>query len=89
MLEQQRHEMHLETIYPSGVVEWRCPTCGRHFVAQWIPEFRRLVLEMGDEAAIHQGGALSIETTASAEGDNLWTGWLDELDWGDESNFEN
>ena len=98
MLEPQHHEMRLETIYSSGVEEWLCPTCGRHFVAQWIPDFRRLVLEVGDETALHQGGAVMIQTTASveddppigAERDDPWVKWLDELDWGDDTtNFEN
>lgn len=98
MFDPQHHEMLLQTTHPSGVEEWFCPTCGRHFVAQWMPTFRRLILSEGAEAAIHQGGVMTIQTLTSLENnpfadierDNPWTKWLEDLDWGDDkSNFEN
>ena len=56
MNEQQRHEMVLETTHPSGVEEWYCPTCGRRFVLNWPPEYKKTILNVGDELAIHSGG---------------------------------
>jgi hypothetical protein len=39
----------------SGMEEWRCPVCGRHFVVRWPPDYERLVLAEGDPKAIHVG----------------------------------
>jgi len=57
-----QHEMHLEATHPSGAEEWACPTCGRRFLMQWPPEYKKVVLEKGDAAATHTGskGGLSI-----------------------------
>jgi hypothetical protein len=40
---------------PSGMEEWRCPVCGRHFIVRWPPDYERLVLAEGDPKAIHVG----------------------------------
>ena len=56
MMPEQHHEMQLETKHPSGAEEWYCPTCGRRFLMHWPPEYKRVVLEVGDEFAIHSGG---------------------------------
>ena len=53
---QQHHEMVLEKIHESGAEEWFCPVCGRRFLMQWPPNYSRIVLEPGDETAIHSGG---------------------------------
>lgn len=53
---QQQHEMQLEKTYPSGAEEWFCPTCGRRFVLQWPPAYKKIVLEAGDEFALHTCG---------------------------------
>lgn len=52
----EQHEMRLEKSHPSGAEEWACPTCGRRFVMQWPPAFKRIVLEAGDEYALHSSG---------------------------------
>jgi hypothetical protein len=39
-----------------GAEEWFCPSCGRRMLMRWTPEFDTLVLEHGDDAAIHFGG---------------------------------
>ena len=52
----ERHEMRLERTESSGEEEWYCPTCGRRFLMQWPPEYKRTILEAGDESAIHAGG---------------------------------
>jgi hypothetical protein len=48
--------MHLEKTHPSGAEEWACAACGRRFVMQWPPAYQRVILEAGDEAAVHSGG---------------------------------
>jgi len=40
----------------SGAEEWVCPTCGRRMLLRWPPHYEKLVLDHGDEAAIHVGG---------------------------------
>lgn len=52
----EHHEMILESVHDSGAEEWYCPTCGRRFLMQWPPDYRKIVLEAGDENAIHSGG---------------------------------
>jgi hypothetical protein len=66
-----QHEMHLETTHPSGAEEWACPTCGRRFLMQWPPAYKKVVLEVGDEYAYHSGGkgGLSIGTASITECD--------------------
>jgi hypothetical protein len=49
------HEMVHEGTDASGMEEWRCPVCGRHFVVRWPPDYERLVLAEGDPKAIHVG----------------------------------
>jgi hypothetical protein len=56
MIEQQRHEMILEVTHPSGAEEWYCPTCGRRFMLNWPPVYRKIILDPGNELAIHSGG---------------------------------
>jgi hypothetical protein len=52
----QQHEMHLEKTHPSGVEEWYCPMCGRRFLLSWPPAYKKIIIEAGDEYAIHNGG---------------------------------
>jgi hypothetical protein len=40
----------------SGAEEWACPTCGRRMLLRWPPHYEKLILEHGDETAIHVGG---------------------------------
>ena len=69
------HEMVHEGTDPSGMEEWRCPVCGRHFIVRWPPDYERLVLAEGDPQAIHVGtkegevgfGGIGI-TPAAADG---------------------
>ncbi len=58
----QPHQMRLRTTFPSGAEEWDCPTCGRRFVMQWSPKYKRIVLEQGDAHAAHSAtkGSLKI-----------------------------
>ena len=52
---EQYHEMRLETVHSSGAEEWYCPICGRRFLMQMPPAYNKLILEQGDESAIHSG----------------------------------
>jgi hypothetical protein len=49
------HEMVHEGTDASGMEEWRCPVCGRHFIIRWPPDYERLVLAEGDPKATHIG----------------------------------
>lgn len=51
-----RHEMVLNGRAESGAEEWVCPTCGRRMMLRWPPNYEKLVLEYGDESAVHVGG---------------------------------
>ena len=87
---QQRHEMVLEGTQPSGADEWSCPVCGRRLVMRPPPRYQKVVLERGDESAIHVGGkggievggfaATSVTNDRAAEDER---DWLDSIgvDW--------
>ncbi|GAB4266697.1 MAG: hypothetical protein Kow0080_08140 [Candidatus Promineifilaceae bacterium] len=49
------HMMELLQIYPTGVEEWQCPACQRHFVLRTEPSFKRIILNEGDLSATHSG----------------------------------
>ncbi len=51
-----QHQMVVKNTFPSGAQEWYCPTCGRHFIIQWPPNYKRIILDEGDEQAAHAGG---------------------------------
>jgi len=55
MISTQNHEMQLETTHSSGAEEWYCPTCGRRFLLNMPPDYRKIILNAGDESAIHSG----------------------------------
>jgi hypothetical protein len=55
-MEPSRHEMILTGGSASGAEEWACPTCGRRMLLRWPPHYEKLILDHGDEAAIHVGG---------------------------------
>jgi hypothetical protein len=55
MQHTEQHVMQLEKTFQSGSEEWYCPICERRFLLQWDP-FKKVVLEQGDEYAIHSGG---------------------------------
>ena len=55
MRELEEHKMVLEKIHPSGGEEWYCPRCGRCLLVTWKPKFMQIVLEAGNEYALHTG----------------------------------
>jgi hypothetical protein len=86
------HEMVHQGTDVSGMEEWRCPECGRHFVVRWPPDFERLVLAEGDGDAVHVGakdapGLTGVQVTpagdAEADAEAEWRGWLRDngIDW--------
>jgi hypothetical protein len=50
------HTMVLEKIQPSGEQEWYCPTCGRRFLLQLPPNYKKTILVAGDRTVKHTGG---------------------------------
>ena len=50
------HEMILDEVYPSGAEMWSCPICGRKFVMQWPPSYKRIILNEGNSGVVHNGG---------------------------------
>jgi hypothetical protein len=61
---QQTHIMVLETTHPSGAEEWYCPICGRRFLITWPPNYKKVVLEAGDESVSHSGGKGGVQISA-------------------------
>lgn len=55
MSESSSHQMELAVTHPTGDEEWFCPTCGRRFLMHWPPAYKKVILEPGDEFAIHSG----------------------------------
>ncbi len=86
--------MMLDKTYPTGAEEWYCPTCGRRFVMQWPPKYKRIILNNGDGHAAHSGGTGGLkmggveirpsdETAPPTEKDlplDQWKSWLDSED---------
>jgi hypothetical protein len=92
--QQAEHEMILENVNSSGVEEWYCPTCGRRFLLQWPPEYKKVILEAGDENAIHSGGkggfSMSSNQIVPETGEEVtwndpnllpWIEWMEQVDF--------
>jgi hypothetical protein len=78
----------------SGAEEWVCPTCGRRMLLRWPPEYEKLVLDHGDDSAIHVGGkggvrvgGFMIAPTPEADMQSAEREWLRDngIDWDGES----
>lgn len=70
--------------YSSGAEEWFCPTCGRRFVIQWTPEYQCVVLEVGDEAALHNTGKGAMVAVQPRQEDpwlGPWQEWIEKCDF--------
>lgn len=69
----EQHQMELADKHENGTEEWFCPTCGRRFIMQWPPNFKRIILESGDEEAVHTGakGGVHSMTAAPAKESSL------------------
>jgi hypothetical protein len=72
MNQNYTHKMKISNIHESGAQEWLCLDCDRRILVSWTPAFKRIVLEPGDDDAVHTGSFGGIEITrAQAEKDNL------------------
>lgn len=88
----ETHEMSLARTFPSGAQEWFCPTCGRRFVLQWPPSYKRIILEEGDIEACHSGLSDHFNQEPQTPADppvekedndndpylSLWSDWIDQ-----------
>jgi hypothetical protein len=86
---REYHSMTLETTYPSGAEEWSCPVCGRRLIMNWPPAYKKIILEYGNEHALHscnQGGSGLLSTqigfglqksSDSEEGLDPWQNWME------------
>jgi hypothetical protein len=57
------HEMILNGRAEAGAEEWVCPACGRRVLVRWPPDFERLILEYGDDSAVHVGSKGGVRMT--------------------------
>ena len=55
------HEMTRTRTLQPGVEEWSCPQCGRRLLLRRPPAFEKIVIEPGDEWAVHTGSTGSLE----------------------------
>jgi hypothetical protein len=60
---RETHEMILNGRAESGAEEWVCPDCGRRVLLRWPPDFERLILEHGDDRAVHVGAKGGVRMT--------------------------
>ena len=60
---RETHEMILSGCAESGAEEWVCPDCGRRVLLRWPPDFERLILEHGDDRAVHVGAKGGVRMT--------------------------
>ena len=88
---QAHHHLKRAGIRENGAEEWLCPSCGRHLLLRWPPEYQKLVLEPGEEYATHTGatagvqlGPLEVVADDSPAGPGWdWRRWLadNRIDW--------
>jgi hypothetical protein len=79
------HEIMVVKQHPSGAEEWFCPTCGRRFLVHWSPQYQCVVLNVGDESAIHnmgKGALVVLGPKDIIEEERLapWIEWLSQSD---------
>lgn len=90
----ERHEMILTGSAESGAEEWACPSCGRRMLLRWPPDYEKLVLEHGDDTAVHVGGKgglrmgqVAVAPAPTADVPTAERQWLHDIgiDWDGES----
>jgi hypothetical protein len=90
------HQLELHAVLETGVEEWVCPECGRRFLVEWPPEYNKIIIEVGDDQAIHTGVRQQVEPpddpppsewdeVLDAEDQARWRFWED---WMEVSRFE-
>jgi len=87
---RETHEMILNGHAESGAEEWVCPACGRRVLMRWPPDFERLILEHGDDRAVHVGAkggvrmsGLEVSPSPSPDPSSETRQWLSDngIDW--------
>jgi hypothetical protein len=90
MSQEERHHMKLVNTHSSGAEEWFCPSCGYRFMIQWPPEYKKIVLEPGDQNAFHSGGkggiqmdSMEVNQVEETESNDAtlqpWIEWFDKI----------
>jgi DNA-directed RNA polymerase subunit RPC12/RpoP len=93
--EAEHHIMEFVASHANGMDELYCPTCGRRILLMWPPNYKKTVLDPGDEFAIHSGGKGGIvmgETQISQDEDEAhkspeetylapWKDWMEQVDF--------
>jgi len=51
-----------------GTEEWLCPTCGRHLLVNWNPNFKRTILIAGDIDVTHSGFKNQAQSESTLDG---------------------
>ena len=79
------HEILVVKKHDTGAEEWFCPTCGRRFIVQWAPEYQCIILNVGDEIAIHnigRGALVVLNHSIEANDSSLapFADWISQLD---------
>jgi hypothetical protein len=59
----EHHDMVLAERTESGAEEWVCPICGRRMLMRWPPRFEKIILEHGDDRAVHAGAKGGVRMT--------------------------
>ncbi len=85
MASEETHKLVLVKKYETGAEEWYCPSCGRHFVMQWDPEYQRVIFVSGDETVVHNTSRGDIIVYRPQVDDPYLTPWLE---WMEKDNFE-
>jgi hypothetical protein len=92
-MDEKHHEMILEKIHLTGVEEWHCPVCGRHFLVQWPPAYKMIVVEPGDKDTRHNVSKVNsrigpLQITRTKETEYIeefrlipWLEWMEEVDF--------
>ncbi|MER6400462.1 hypothetical protein OG618_15290 [Kitasatospora sp. NBC_01246] len=72
------HEMKFVGRLASGADEWSCPACGRRVTLRRLPEPELVVLDAGDESAVHVG-VIEPDGRAAAAADKYGLGPVQEI----------
>lgn len=95
-MKERQHQMVLGRTHPTGTEEWYCPDCGRSLLITWKPRFMRVILEPGDEFAIHSGvkggwekSSTQVDVIVKEKSEmpledpwlEPWEEWLDKVDF--------
>jgi hypothetical protein len=87
--------MQFQGLTSDGLEDWLCPTCGRRFLLRWPPDYKKIILDAGDESKIHSGGGRPLPQPAPApsvpeildaspaEEERLrpWLDWMERVDF--------